>query len=112
MNKRTVRVAGVTFAKRQETLMGIRNRIKAGGWVDIVLVREPKNEADANAIKVLARYGGRQPEQTKRVMIGYIPKENAAELAPLMDRRTFIKITNFSLSDTKTVGVGLDLEWK
>ena len=66
------KLAGVTFKDAQKN-------IKKFGCPDIgsyALVREPENLHDPNAIKV-ALFG--------RIFMGYVPKDIAEELAPLMD---------------------------
>lgn len=72
MNHITTKLSGVTKRNAQEN-------IKKFGWADMdsfVLVREPHNEHDPNAIRVeLAGY-----------FLGYIPRKIAEEYAPLMDK--------------------------
>lgn len=109
MTAETVKVAGVTFQNRQKTLMGIRTNLRNKVPTTMLLVREPRNQYDRNAIKVLARW--QRDDMTRRAQVGYIPKETAKKLAPLMDRKVFIKIKDYEISDTKTVGVMLHLEW-
>lgn len=73
MFQRTFRLAGVTFKNAQQN-------IRTFGCKDIgsfALIREPDNRHDPNAIQVTL--GG-------RLFLGYVPKEIAKELAPLMDR--------------------------
>jgi len=68
----TVKLVGVTFGDAQAN-------IKTFGSVHIrwfALVREPDNPHDPNAIRV-ALFG--------EFFMGYIPKETAVHLAPLMD---------------------------
>ena len=67
-----VKLSGVSFGNAQEN-------IKTFGSPDIrwfALVREPDNQHDSNAIRV-ALFG--------EFFMGYIPKDVAAQLAPLMD---------------------------
>jgi hypothetical protein len=73
MFKRVIRLVGVTRGDedRQRNIMmfGCRD---IGSYA---LVREPKNPFDPNAIRVeLGEY-----------LLGYIPRADARELAPLMD---------------------------
>lgn len=105
----STKVAGTTFEKRQNTLMGMRKLIASGQKVSVVLVREPENEKDANAVKVLTRW--KKGEQTRRAQIGYLPAEVAAEVAPLMDNKTFVRVHNFEITKTKIVGVKLELAY-
>ena len=68
----TVKLAGVSFGSAQAN-------IKTYGSPDIrwfALVREPNNPHDPNAIRV-ALFG--------EFFMGYIPKDVAIHLAPLMD---------------------------
>ena len=68
----TVKLAGVSFGNAQAN-------IKTYGSPDIrwfALVREPNNPHDPNAIRV-ALFG--------EFFMGYIPKDVAIHLAPLMD---------------------------
>jgi hypothetical protein len=56
-----------------------------GSWatpIPVLLVRNPANEYDANAIEVHVPLLGRNS------MVGHIPRERAARLAPLMDSGT------------------------
>jgi hypothetical protein len=67
----TVRLTGVTFGNAQ-------NHIRTFGCDDIhwfCLVREPDNKFDSNAIRV----------EIAGFFMGYIPKEVAKELVPLID---------------------------
>jgi hypothetical protein len=67
----TTRIAGVTYEGRQTVVSKLlRKEI-------VMLVREPKNEYDANAIAVTNTLG----EQ-----LGYIPREMAARLATPIDK--------------------------
>ncbi|MGR4064937.1 MAG: helicase-related protein [Vulcanimicrobiaceae bacterium] len=63
------KVVGVTFEGRQDTIAGLRD------GSELELAREPANPYDPNAIAV--RFGNLQ--------LGYIKKEIAKHLAPLMD---------------------------
>jgi hypothetical protein len=66
------KLSGVTFG-------GAPENIKTFGNNDIgtyALVREPENPHDPNAIRV-ALFG--------KIFMGYVPKEIAKDLAPLMD---------------------------
>ena len=109
MTAETVKVAGVTFQNRQKTLMGIRTNLRNKVPTTMLLIREPGNQYDRNAIKVLARRP--RDGQTRRAQVGYIPRETAEKLAPLMDRKVYIHIKDYEISDTKTVGLALHLEW-
>lgn len=92
-----LKVVGVTFSnddgsKRSEIIREIIDKIDTGmnsGDVEIKLERESDNKFDINAIKVMA--DGKQ--------IGYIGKEYAAIMAPLMDE--------YEEFDAKIKGVGM-----
>lgn len=95
MNKITnvdLKVVGVTFTnegtgeKRSEIIRELMN--KKPEEIKIKLVREPENKFDMNAVKVLA--DDRQ--------IGYIGKEYASIIAPLLDE--------YEEFDTKVKGIG------
>lgn len=71
------KVAGVTYEGRQEYLA------KLNGTEPVRLVPEPTNKYDANAIAVhVAKMG-------MVYHCGYIPREMAAEIAPLMEGESF-----------------------
>lgn len=64
------KVAGVTFGTAQKTLAA-----HSDDTINFRLVREPKNRADANAIRV----------ELHGKPVGHVPAEIAAELAPAWD---------------------------
>ena len=65
------KIVGVTFENRQENI----KKIRAGEVV--LLIREPNNPYDENAIAVKSRSG---------LSLGHIKRELAYELAPRLDR--------------------------
>ena len=65
------KLVGVTFDNRQENI----KKIRAGET--ILLIREPNNPYDENAIAVSTRSG---------LSLGHIKRELAYELAPRLDR--------------------------
>jgi hypothetical protein len=68
------------------------------------LVREPDNPHDPNAIKVMI---------ARVVFLGYVPREIAAELAPLMDGGTQFDAFFVNLNehpDHRTVGLTIRIE--
>ncbi|HEY5901539.1 MAG TPA: HIRAN domain-containing protein, partial [Anaerolineales bacterium] len=69
-----VKVAGVTFEGRQEHLRRLR------GHEPVRIVPEPENSYDPNALAVHIALD----DQTV-VHVGYVPRELAAEIAPLLD---------------------------
>jgi hypothetical protein len=81
------RVVGVTFENRQEEI----KKIEVGETV--LLIREPSNRFDKNAIKVV---------RLNHNDIGYIKKEMAIILAPRMDnphKQIEAKVINCSRED-------------
>jgi hypothetical protein len=74
-------VQGITFKRPPSKLTGL-DLIKkySGHAAKYKLKREPDNDYDKNAIQVkqVFKNGG-------SIHIGYVPKELAAELAPLLD---------------------------
>lgn len=76
-NDFTVSVTGTSYNNRQGKLWNLR---KNAANAYVTFTREPKNEADPNAIKVIAHIKGQRPFD-----IGYLKKEVAAELAPVID---------------------------
>ena len=73
MFKRIIRLVGVTRGDEDR-----QKNVKMFGSKEIgsfALVREPENPYDPNAIRV----------QVGEYMLGYIPRADAKDLAPLMD---------------------------
>ena len=68
-----VKVAGVTFEGRQEYLKALL------GDEPVKIVPEPDNKFDPNALAVHIAVNG------SVLHCGYIPKDLAAEIAPLLD---------------------------
>ena len=73
------KVAGVTFGNRQTALKKL-DRLEASS-VNISLEREAGNTFDKNAVKVNISVGN-----GKDYHLGYIPKDLAALIAPLLDK--------------------------
>lgn len=73
---RVIRLAGVTFEGRQKLIA--ETKINE----NIRLKREPRNPYDKNAINVY---------DSKNRSLGWIPREIASELAPIMDKRIILK---------------------
>jgi phosphoribosylformylglycinamidine (FGAM) synthase-like amidotransferase family enzyme len=85
-----MRVAGVTFEGRQEMLKMFK--VYPVRSISVELKREPFNKYDANAVQVLIYPGGLSYTMYH---IGFIPKEYAKYLAPLMDSgSTFVATIN------------------
>ena len=97
-----VKVAGVTYEGRQEYLA------KLIGNEPVRLIPEPENPHDSNAIAVHIAIGD------KVLHCGFIPRELAAEIAPVMEGESIdAKIEavtgGFELSDGSTAAYGLRL---
>ena len=101
MFKRIIRLAGVTRGNEDR-----QKNIKMFGCKDIgtfALVREPDNPYDPNAIRVeLGEY-----------LLGYVPRADAKELAPMMDTgRRFIAffVSRNEHPRYKTIGLTVRIE--
>ena len=99
-------VAGTTFKGRQGYICYI-NRNKADAYVS--LRREKGNAADANAIAVIGHVNG-----GKHVPLGYVPRELAAQLAPVMDAGRTVWCESFRVvcgGPKRTYGVVVDITY-
>lgn len=93
MNLMYTNVAGVTFNNRQSKIYYIwRNLQKDQASVYVSLRRNPTNEYDKNAIQVLGHVRG-----GSTVDLGFIDKNLATELAPLMDSGKRVWVKNFTI---------------
>lgn len=92
-----VSVSGVTFEGRQIPLRQLFEAQGNGAVIHGKLWREPDNVHDSNAILVVLWCRGRSFSLGGNV--GYIPKETAAKLAPLMDKGEEITV-----KDVRIVG--------
>jgi len=93
-NRVEFKVVGLTFMERYpqnlQTIEAfvVEAQTKQLGWngevvdepVEVVLIRNPGNEFDENAVEVHIPMLGR------RSMIGHVPRDLAAKLAPSLDR--------------------------
>lgn len=77
-------VAGTSFANRQKYLAGLASLERANkkNTARITLSREYNNKFDANAIRVYVHFAS-----GAHVQVGYLPRELAAILAPIMDNK-------------------------
>jgi len=94
MNPINIRLAGVTFQDAQKNI----KRFGKSGHAPYELVREPGNINDPNAVRV--EFSGN--------FIGYLPRMEAAVIAPLMDqgRRFFAQFLMLNRHPThSTVGI-------
>lgn len=97
-----VKVVGVSYEGRQAHLA------RLVGNEPVRLVPEPTNKYDPNAIAVHIAVGG------EVLHCGYIPREIAAEIAPLMDGESFDcqiseVLGGFELFNGDTAAYGLRL---
>ena len=98
------KIVGVTFENRQDIIANLTVSHK------IILVREPDNKFDKNAIKVIKqpRMGDALPAD-----LGFINKELASDLGPAMDEGNFYeaKIMSITGGDKDQYGVNIKI-WK
>lgn len=97
-------ISGTTFGHRQGYLCDLEKHPERR----VFLWREPRNKSDANAIKVVAD-AMRNGKRTK-YDLGYVPREVAAEMAPIMDKKGFIVIDSWAVVGGKGLTRGLKLE--
>lgn len=96
MKELDFKVVGLTFVEHYpQNLLDIEGLLTesqkaALGWsddhvgatqIDVLLIRAPQNEHDANAVEVHVPSLGR-----RRSMIGHVPRDLAERLAPSLDR--------------------------
>ena len=94
----SVRIAGVTFNRRQETLAAID-----GKPAFIKLRHEKENTYDANAVSVWVFAEGTRGYYR----IGYLPKLVAAVIAPLLDKGEDLKPAKMTVTGSRTNGYTL-----
>lgn len=105
-NTSSFHVAGTTFNGRQGYICYL-NRNKSRAYCS--LRRERTNKADANAIAVIGHVRG-----GKHVMLGYVPRELAAQLAPVMDAGRTVWCDGFKVvcgGPKRTYGVVVDISF-
>lgn len=73
------RISGVTYGTRQKALRKLEKY--DAGAIGVTLERESNNAYDCNAIKVLVHVGA-----GAQYHLGFIPKDLAVLLAPLLDK--------------------------
>lgn len=101
-------VAGVNIGDRKRRTAKLREFYDDKDWdILLYLAREPSNANDPNAIKVMAEalQFTSDPDNDKTIKIGhigYVPREIAAEAAPMMDMKRvmadFASISVFEVS--------------
>lgn len=79
-----VKVVGTTF-NNEDGSSRRENIIRMSENSPIELIRDPYNQYDSNAVKVVVIQNGEQ------LQIGNLPKELAAQLSPRMRRRETFK---------------------
>jgi len=95
-----VRVAGVTYNNRQNVLAQMT------GNEPCMIVPEPENLHDKNALGVWVALKG------ERFHVGYVPREVAAEIAPLLEGEKVIAtlrgiVGGFTTFDGEIASLGL-----
>lgn len=100
-------VVGLTFVPGYPSYVyDIRKAKESGNEVSVDLVRNPQNQYDSNAIEV--RSLGR--------MLGHLPKEVAARIAPLLDAGKQCKATIFQVrvspENPSNPGMDVLLDWE
>lgn len=88
----TCKIAGVTIGQRQGILAYVK---KFADNAHLYLVREPKNAHDPNAVRVVASVNSNGKQHG--VVLGYLPRNEAKRIAPLMDKGKFVTISNYHL---------------
>lgn len=81
----TIRVVGTTAENRQERLSFLAKFPPRK--LTVTLEREPKNQYDDNAIKVIVHI----PQIRRKTVIGYVPKGLTKELAKVIDKGIMVK---------------------
>ena len=73
------KVSGITFGTRQRALRKLEKY--SAGMINVAFEREANNAYDVNAIKVMVHVGSGD-----KYHLGFLPKDLAALLAPIMDK--------------------------
>ena len=98
------KVAGVTF--RPNSVLAARYHYNMTGNGSLDLIREPTNQHDSNAVKVLYRVTGNQ--------LGYVRRSLAEQVASHLDSgmKADARILQFTggTSDKNNVGINIELE--
>jgi hypothetical protein len=102
-NQVTAKIAGVTFGYRQEAIKRLWNYEPRR--VVFTLRREKENPHDANAIAVDVTVIGKGTFH-----MGYIPKETAGIISPLLDKNHIPSITDWEITGEETRGIKLKME--
>lgn len=82
-------VAGVSYNNRKAVLAQVATALADKAEMHTRFEREPNNEYDKNAVKVMVYFGA--IENTKPVQLGYVPADIAKKIAPILDKGIEIK---------------------
>lgn len=114
-SKKTVfRVAGVTFLPSYPSNLHRLRPVAEQAWaagecLTAVLIRNPQNQYDANAIEIHV------PVMNTEAMVGHMPATIAARCAPLMDQgaRFAAEVVGVAVSHIDPNKPGLDVRvWR
>ena len=103
-------VAGISFDGRQKLAHAFEAHAVNGHYCWVELRRDAHNPYDANAIAVMAHVVGRAPLHAH---LGFVPKDIAARLAPIVDAGGRLRTTGFAFVGGyrgKNIGMRLDVE--
>lgn len=98
-----VKAVGVTFGNCQQVLRHLEGHPVED--TEYLLVREPDNAYDANAIRVDGLVWGRSVGA-----VGHLPKDVAVMLAPLMDNGISVRVVRFNIYGGWGRGVSLGVK--
>lgn len=101
------KVAGITYNNRQRVAWAAASAYARHERCWFELRREARNEADGNAIAVIAHAG------KMHAQVGYLPAADAARLAPVMDAGGRVRITRYGFVGGKRgqyLGIRLEVE--
>lgn len=102
--KANMNIAGTTFNGRQGKIWALRKAKSAF----LTVRRDPNNEFDKNAVKVLAHIT--TVNNAKSVFeIGYIPKEKAEWVAKAMDDGKIVRISKYEVVGGGKASLGVKI---
>lgn len=88
MQKIRCRLVGTSFSDRPTQLKWLRENPKAPCYMS----REPDNEHDPNAVRIMMV----RPDGV--ACLGYVPRDIAAQIAPIIDKRLSIRLDGISVT--------------
>lgn len=103
--KAKMNVNGTTFEDRQKKLWCLRTAKSAF----LTLQREPNNEHDPKAIKVIAHTVSKNNKRS-HFCIGYVPKEKAEWMAPAMDAGKIVRVGSYEVVGAGTTECSLGVK--